>query len=149
MGQTLQALGGILLQAIPTICLLLIVHFYLKWMFFRPVREVLEKRREATEGARESAAAMLKQASEKAATLEAALRKAREEIYQESEATRRRWIDEQTSRLDEARRESRELIHKAKQQLEAEAEVARRSLAATADSLAEEITRSLLERRAS
>jgi F-type H+-transporting ATPase subunit b len=149
MGQTLQALGGILLQAIPTICLLLIVHFYLKWMFFRPMREVLEKRREATEGARESAAAMLKQASEKAATLEAALRKAREEIYQESEATRRRWIDEQTSRLDEARRESRELIHKAKQQLEAEAEVARRSLAATADSLAEEITRSLLERRAS
>jgi F-type H+-transporting ATPase subunit b len=149
MGQTLQALGGILLQSIPTICLLLIVHFYLKWMFFRPMREVLEKRREATEGARESAAAMLKQASEKAATLEAALRKARDEIYQENEATRRRWIDEQTSRLDEARRESRELIHKAKQQLEAEAEVARRSLAATADSLAEEITRSLLEGRAS
>jgi F-type H+-transporting ATPase subunit b len=149
MGQTLQALGGILLQAIPTICLLLIVHFYLKWMFFRPMREVLEKRREATEGARESAAAMLKQASEKAATLEAALRKAREEIYQENEATRRRWTDDQASRLDEARRESRELIHKAKQQLEAEAALAKRSLEATADSLAEEIKRSLLEGRAS
>ena len=149
MGQTLQALGGILLQAIPSICLLLIVHFYLKWMFFRPVREVLEKRREATEGARESAAAMLKQASEKAAALEAALRKAREEIYQENEAKRRHWIHEQAGRLEEARRESRELIHQAKQQLEAEAAVAKRSLAATAETLAEEITRSLLGGRAS
>ncbi len=146
MGQTLQALGGILLQAIPTICLLLIVHFYLKWMFFRPMGQVLEKRREATEGARESAAAMLKQASEKAATLEAALRKARDEIYQENEELRRRWIGEQASRLEDARRESRELIHKAKQELGAEAEVAKRSLAATAESLAEEITRSLLGR---
>ena len=82
---------------------------------------MLEKRREATEGARESAAAMLKQASEKAGMLEAALRKARDEIYQENEETRRRWIGEQASRLEEARRESRELIHKAKQELEAEA----------------------------
>src|ERR1700685_2988588 len=105
MGQTLQALGGILLQAIPTVCLLLVVHVYLKWMFFRPMREVLEKRREATEGARESAAAMLQQASQKADTLEAALRQARDEIYQENEELRRRWIGEQASRLDDARRE--------------------------------------------
>jgi F-type H+-transporting ATPase subunit b len=149
MGQTLQALGGILLQAIPTICLLLIVHFYLKWMFFRPMREVLDKRREATDGARESAAAMLKQASEKAATLEAALRRARDEIYQENEELRRHWIEEQTGRLEDARRESRELIHKAKQELDAEAEVAKRSLTATAETLADEITRSLLGRKAS
>jgi F-type H+-transporting ATPase subunit b len=149
MGQTLQALGGILLQAVPTICLLLIVHFYLKWMFFRPLEQVLEKRREATEGARESAARMLKQAEEKAATLEAALRKARDEIYQENEETRRRWISEQATRLDEARRESRELIHKAKLGLEAEAAIAKRSLAATAETLAEDITRSLLGGRAS
>ena len=149
MGQTLQALGGILLQAIPTICLLLIVHFYLKWMFFRPMGQVLEKRREATEGARESAAAMLKQADEKAATLEAALRDARAGIYQENEETRRRWIVEQTSRLDEARHQSRELIHQAKLELEAEAAAAKKSLAATADSLAEDITRNLLGRKAS
>jgi F-type H+-transporting ATPase subunit b len=149
MGQTLQALGGILLQAIPTIVLLLIVHFYLKWMFFRPMRELLEKRREATEGARESADAMLKQASQKTATLEAALRKARDEIYQENEEQRRRWIGEQTNRLEEARRESRELIHKAKQELDAEAETAKRSLTATAETLAEDIVRSLLGGKAS
>jgi len=146
---TLNALGGLLLKAVPTIVLLIIVHLYLKWMFFRPMREVLEKRREATDGARASAEAMLKTAAEKAATLDAALRKAREEIYTQQDEQRRGWIAEQASQLDEARRESRELIHKAKQELEAEAADAKRSLAATAQGLAEEIARSLLERRAS
>jgi F-type H+-transporting ATPase subunit b len=149
MGQTLQALGGILLQAVPTICLLLIVHFYLKFVFFRPMREVLDKRREATEGARESAAAMLRKAAEKADALEAALRKARDEIYIENEATRRKWVDEQTSRLEEARKESRERIHQAKLEFEAQTAVAKKSLEATAETLAEEITRTLLARRAS
>jgi F-type H+-transporting ATPase subunit b len=149
MGQTLQALGGILLQAIPTIVLLLIVHLYLKFMFFRPVQEVLEKRREATEGARESAAAMLKSAAEKAASLETALRNARAEIYQENDEMRRRWIGEQSSRLEEARRQSRDMIHRASRQLETETTDAKKTLAAAADSLAEDITRSLLERKAS
>lgn len=149
MGQTLQALGGILLQAIPTVCLLLIVHFYLKFMFFRPVREVLEKRREATEGARESAEAMLKKAGEKTASLEAALRKARDEIYVENEEVRKRWLTEQSERLEEARKQSREMIHQAKQELDAEAATAKRDLAGMADSLADEIAQSLLGRKAS
>jgi F-type H+-transporting ATPase subunit b len=149
MDQTLQALGGLLLKAIPTVVLLLIVHFYLKWMFFRPLREVLAKRREATEGARESAEAILRQASAQTAELEASLRKAREEIYQEQEEMRRRWIGEQTAKLDEARRQSRELIHQARQELAAETAAAQRDLAATTDALAEQIARSLLERKAS
>jgi|SRR5579871_1105993 len=146
---TLNALSGLLLKAIPTICLLVIVHFYLKWMFFRPMREVLEKRRAATEGAKEFAAKMLQQAEAKAADLDARLRQARSEIYQEQEETRRRWIGEQTQRLDEARRQSRELIHQAKLELDAEAEAAKRTLTATADGLAVEIARSLLARRTS
>jgi F-type H+-transporting ATPase subunit b len=149
MDQTLQALGGLLLKAIPTVVLLLIVHLYLKWMFFRPLRDVLAKRREATEGARESAEAILRQASTQAAELEASLRKAREGIYQEQEEMRRRWIGEQTAKLDEARRQSRELIHQARQELAAETAAAQRDLAATTDALAEQIARSLLERKAS
>jgi F-type H+-transporting ATPase subunit b len=149
MDQTLQALGGLLLKAIPTVVLLLIVHLYLKWMFFRPLREVLAKRREATEGARESAESILRQASAQAAELEASLRKAREEIYQEQEEMRRRWIGEQTAKLDEARRQSRELIHQARQELAAETAAAQRDLAAATDALAEQIARSLLERKAS
>ncbi|HEX4595593.1 MAG TPA: ATP synthase F0 subunit B [Bryobacteraceae bacterium] len=148
MDATLHDLGGILLKAVPTIILLLIVHLYLKAMFFGPMRDVLAERREATEGARKSAEELLAKASEKAAALEAALRKAREEIYQEQEEARRRWISEQNVRLEEARRASRDLIHQAKEQLDAEAAAAKRNLTASTAALADQIATSLLEGKA-
>ena len=148
MDATLHDLGGILLKAIPTLVLLLIVHVYLKWMFFGPMRDVLAKRREATEGTRKSAEALLAKASEKATALEAALRKAREEIYQEQEEARRGWIAEQNTRLEEARRSSRDLIHQAKQQLDTESAAAKRDLTATTAALADQIAQSLLEGKA-
>lgn len=149
MDQTLRELGGILLKAIPTVCLLLVVHIYLRWMFFGPLRNILAKRREATEGARESAEAHLAKATSKAAAIEAELRKAREEIYQEQEEARRRWTAEQSASLEAARLKSREMIQQAKIELDAEAAAAKRELAGTTDSLAEQITQSLLQRKAS
>src|SRR5207249_4133037 len=101
MDETLNALGGLLLKAIPTLILLLVVHLYLKSMFFRPLEDVLAKRRAMTEGARESAEALLKRASEKTAEYESKLREARAEIYREQEETRRRSVDEQTKRIEE------------------------------------------------
>ena len=148
MDATLHDLGGILLKAIPTLILLLIVHLYLKRMFFGPMRDVLTKRREATEGAMKSAEMLLAKASEKAEALEASLRKAREEIYQEQEEARRRWIGEQTAQVEEARRSSRDLIHQAKQQLDAETAAAKRDLTATTAALADQIAQSLLEGKA-
>jgi len=148
MDATLHDLGRLLLKAIPTVLLLLIVHLYLKRMFFGPMRDVLAKRREQTEGTRKSAETLLAKASEKAAALEASLRKARDEIYQEQEEARRRWIGEQNARLEEARHSSRDLIHQAKQQLDAEASGAKRDLAATTAALADQIAQSLLEGKA-
>src|SRR5579871_62917 len=145
MDATLHALGGILLRAIPTVILLIIVNLYLKRMFFDPMREVLAKRRAATEGARKSAEALLAQASAKAGEIEAALRKARDEIYQEQEEARHRWIGEQNASLEEARRASRDLTHQAKQQLDTEAAAAKRDLTATTAALADQIAQTLLE----
>jgi len=147
MEATLQALSGILLKAIPTLVLLLIVHFYLKWMFFGPLRDVLAKRRAATQGMRESAEALLAKADEQTKSIEAKLRSAREEIYQEQEESRRRWVGEQSARLEEARRQARELVHQSKVQLDQETAAAKRDLSATADALADQIAKSLLERR--
>ena len=147
MDATLQALAGILLKAVPTLVLLIVVHFYLKWMFFRPLGNVLAKRRAATEGMRESAQALLAKADQQTKAIEAKLRDAREEIYQEQEESRRRWVGEQGQRLEAARHQTHELIHQAKLQLEGETEAARRELAATADALADQIARTLLERK--
>ena len=146
MESTLHDLGQLLLKAIPTLFLLLVVHFYLKRMFFRPMAEVLAQRRAATEGLRESAEAMRAKAAEQTKSIEEQLRQAREAIYGEQEEARRRWTGEQGAQLEEARKQSRDLIHQSKQQLDTEAVAAKAQLAGTADTLAEQIASALLER---
>jgi len=148
MESTLHDLGQLLLKAIPTIFLLLVVHFYLKRMFFAPMADVLAKRRAATEGLRESAAATRARAAEQTASIEAQLREARDEIYRQQEEARRGWITEQASQLDQARGQARDLIHQGKQRLDTEAVAAKSQLASTTDALADQIVRALLERSA-
>ncbi len=146
MEATLQALGQLLLKGVPTIFLLLVVHFYLKRMFFRPMGEVLAKRRAATEGLKENATAMRARAEEQTKSIEAQLQQAREAIYQEQEEARKRWMSEQTGQLDDARQKARELIHQAKLQLDDEAAATKVQLQASAGPLADEIANTLLER---
>ena len=55
MDATLHALGGILLKALPTFLLVVLLHFYLKDVFFKPLEKVLHQRYDATEGARKLA----------------------------------------------------------------------------------------------
>ena len=148
MDSTLNQLGGILLNAVPTVILLLVVFLYLKWMFFRPLEKVLAERKLATTGTREKAEALLAKAGQTAAAIEAELKKARESIYQEQEEARRRWSSDQTAQLDQARNSAREAIHQAKMELESETAAAKRELSATAESLAEQIAKTLLERTA-
>ena len=146
MEQTLHDLGGLLLKAVPTIVLLLVVYAYLRWMFFRPLEKVLAERKQATAGTHEKAEALLRKADETAVAIENKLRSAREAVYQEQEQARHRWMSDQAAQLEQARHSAREMIHQAETQLQAEAAAAKRELAATADSLAEQITRTLLER---
>lgn len=146
MESTLHDLGGLLLKAVPTIVLLLIVYVYLRWMFFRPLEKVLAERKQATAGTREKAEALLQKADQTAAAVETELRKAREGVYQEQEEARRRWASDQAAQLEQARHSAREMIHQAQAQLDSESAAAKRELAATADSLAEQIARTLLER---
>ena len=54
MEETLRALGGILLKAVPTFILVILLHFYLKFIFFKPLQRVLRLRYEATEGREEA-----------------------------------------------------------------------------------------------
>lgn len=146
MESTLHDLGQLLLKAIPTFFLLLVVHFYLKWMFFRPMADVLAKRRAATDGLRETAEAMRAKAAEQTKSIEEQLRQAREAIYQEQEEARRVWTSDQSAQLDAARKQGHELIHQSKLQLDAETSEAKGQLAGTADALAEQIANTLLER---
>src|SRR6202045_85850 len=103
MEQTIQALGGVLLKAIPTICLLLLVHVYLKFMLFGPLEKVLKQRAELTEGARKSAEQSLAAADRKQQEYETKFREARAEVYRLQEETRRGWLEDQAALIAAAK----------------------------------------------
>lgn len=148
MDAVLNSLGELLLKAVPTLILLILLHFYLKWAFYGPVDRLLKKRWEATEGARKAADDSLAKAEAKAAEYEKALQEARAEMYAEQEETRRKREQEQAAALAEARQQVASRVSQAKQELAAEAEAAKASLRTESEALAEEITGAVLERRA-
>lgn len=148
MEQTLQALGGILLKAIPTTLLLLVLHFYLKAVLFGPIERTLEKRRELTEGARQAAQSSLAAAERKAQEYEAKLREARAAVYKEQEETRRIWLTEQAAQIQKARQSAETTLRVAKESLAAEMAAARSALERTSATLADQIADAILARRA-
>lgn len=147
MDQTFQALGGILLKAIPTAVLLLLLYFYLKAMMFGPLNRILTERRELTDGARKAAEKSLAAAEHKAQEFEAKLREARTQIYKEQEEIRKAWLAEQSVQLEQARAKSDGAVKQAKQGVAKEAATARQSLNEASSVLADQIATALLAGR--
>ena len=148
MEATLHALGGILLRAIPTFVLVIVLNFYLKHFFFRPFEKVLHKRYEATEGARKLAEQSLEKAAAKTAEYEAAVRAAKAEVYEQHERLHKQLQEEQAGQILAARQEAEASVKKAKAELAQDVAAAKTSLAQESDSLANQITESILRRSA-
>ena len=148
MEATLHALGGILLKAVPTFLLIVLLHFYLKGVFFKPLQKVLRQRYEATEGARKLAAESLDRAAAKTAEYEAAMRAARAEIYQAHEQLHKRLQEGESAQLTAARRRAEAAVAEAKTQLSGDVEAAKARLALESDRLANQIAESILRRHA-
>ena len=145
MEKTLQDLADLVLAAIPTIVLVIVLHIYLKFVFFRPLEKVLAERDLATKGAIREAEASLKRAEEKAEEYDAALRKARAEIVQAQEAERQKLRREQSDAVVTARKRASELIEDARKKIAAEADSARQALAGETEKLASEIVAAVLK----
>jgi F-type H+-transporting ATPase subunit b len=144
MEQTVHALGGILLRAIPTFLLVIFLYFYLKSMLFQPLEKVLAARDEATTGARKAAEALIQKADQKTAEYEAALREARSEMFRQQERMRRQWLDEQAVQVREAKAAGERMIEGAREQIAQEAAAARISLTQSSTELADQIASSIL-----
>jgi F-type H+-transporting ATPase subunit b len=146
MDAVLRSLGELALAAIPTLLLVLALHFYLKRIFFGPMTRVLAERRAATEGARQAAEESFEKASQKAAEYETALAAAREEIFREQDALRTKLREDHERAVAEARQQAEAKVKEAGLALAAEVETARRTLAMDADALAVQIADSVLRR---
>jgi len=149
MEQTLQALTGILLKAIPTIIILVILHNFLKLVLFGPVEKMLKERDALTIGARKAAEQSLANAERKTAEYEAQFRDAKAVVYKEQEETRRKWLEDQAQQIARAKTDNEARVSLAKKEIMVEASSARSTLERTTEELAEEIATSLLTRRAS
>jgi F-type H+-transporting ATPase subunit b len=144
----LHALGGILLKAVPTFLLVILLHFYLKSIFFKPLEKVLHQRYEATEGARKLAEQSLEQAAAKTASYEAQLRAAKAAMYQAQEQLHKELQEREAAAVGEARKSAEAAIKLAAAQLAKDVEAAKSSLAADSESLANQIAEAILRRNA-
>jgi F0F1-type ATP synthase membrane subunit b/b' len=147
MDATLHALTGILLRAIPTVGLLLLLHFYLKSVFFKPLEQVLERRYAMTEGARKSAEESIRNAEARAAEYADQLRKARGEIYTAQEQFHKEMDQRHTAEVTEARQRVDALVSGAKAELASDAANAKTALAQESERLADRIAETVLGRR--
>jgi F-type H+-transporting ATPase subunit b len=148
MDETFKALGGIVLTAVPTLLLIIFLHFYLKIVFFNPLKKVLAERDEATAGARRKAEESLAKAEEKARQYEETLRQARNEIYKEQEEQRKRWKADQDAAVATAAKSAKEQVSAAQEAIAGEVAAARQTLEADSRVLAAKIADSVLEGRA-
>ena len=144
----LHALGGILLRAIPTFLLVIVLHFYLKSAFFKPLKKVLDARYDATEGARKSAEQSLELAAAKTAKYEEALRAAKAELYVGQEKLHKQLQEREAAAISAARQTAEAGVKQARQALNADVLAAKKSLAADSDALANQIADSILGRSA-
>jgi F-type H+-transporting ATPase subunit b len=149
MQQTLQALSGILLKAIPTAILLIILHLYLKSMLFKPLQKTLKERDELTVGARKAADESLAAAERKAQDYEAKFRDARAEVYRDQEETRRVWIEDQARQIADGQARAAESMMAGRKKLADETTTAKQSLVETSAALADRIATTVLARRQS
>lgn len=142
--QILAKVGSLMLQAVPTLIIVIVLHFYLKAMLFKPLSRVLAERDALTKGAREKAESSLQAAEQKAAQYEKSLRDARNELYKEQETMRRQWMASHAAQIEEARSRAEAMVQTAKDEIAKDAAAARQGLTAEADQIAERISNSIV-----
>ncbi|HTK95531.1 MAG TPA: hypothetical protein VL382_07810 [Terriglobales bacterium] len=144
MDTILSQLGGLLLGAVPTIILfILLVNLY-RVILGKKLEEILQTRRDRTEGAVQKAKADVAAAEAKTADYEARLREARQALYQAQEERRRKIMEARAALLAEARTKAEAMVKEARAALERDTQAARGTLQGESEKLAAEIVRAVL-----
>jgi F-type H+-transporting ATPase subunit b len=147
--EILHQLGQLFLGAVPTVIIVLLFYFFLRWAFFAPIQKAMAERQARIEGARAEAAAVEAEAKQELDTYNEALRKARVEIYGEQEALRQAALAERAALLKAMRTRTQEDVAAAKKRIAAETVTARAEIEQQTPALANEIARAILRRPSS
>lgn len=138
-------LGGLFLQAVPIVLILLVFYGVLRAVFFKPVLAVMAQREARTAGARKAAESAQAAAAQKMKQYQEALKQARAQVYAEQEAVRKKLLDERAEQLKGARTKTAAEVATAKERVAKELAAARRDVEASVGELAAEIARRILQ----
>ncbi|MGH9680692.1 MAG: ATP synthase F0 subunit B [Candidatus Acidiferrales bacterium] len=145
----LSQLGELFLAAVPTVIIVFLFYFFLRWSFFKPIERILAERHSRAEGARQEAEASRAAVQEKLRAYNEAMRKARSRIFAEQEAARRVVLDERQALITRARADAQKRLQEAKMAIAADLEEARKELDQSSGALANEIAEAILAGRPS
>lgn len=144
--ELLHQLGELFLEAVPTVVIVLLFYFFLRWAFFTPMQKAMAERDALIEGARAEAAQAESAAKQELDAYGEALKKARAEIFAEQEVARQAVLEERGKLLKAMRMREQEEVHKAKAQIAADLAAARGGIEKDTPALAGEIVRVVLQR---
>ena len=145
MDETLRQLGELLLGSIPTVILLTLLYVLYTVIVHKPLRHVLDERRNKTEGAVEKSRADIAAAEARTSEYEQRLREARATLFRVQEARRKAALEARAAALNQARTKAQTQVQAAKADIQKDRAVAQNSLQGEAQSLAAEIMRRVLQ----
>jgi F-type H+-transporting ATPase subunit b len=143
--EILQQLGKLFLDAVPTVVVVLLFYYFLKWALFAPIEKAMAERTARIEGARAEAAAVEAEAKQEWDAYHQAMKKARAHIFAEQEATRQAVLDERARLLRAMRNRVQEEVTAAKRKIAADAASAMTEIERESPALALQIARSILQ----
>jgi F-type H+-transporting ATPase subunit b len=144
MQEMVHQLGDLVLQAVPTVLIILLFYFILRALFFKPLLKVMAEREARTVGAQRAAELAKAAAAEKEKEYQDALKHARVHVYAEQEAARKKLLDERTELIKQARAAAAAQVAAAKERISGEFAAARRDLETTVAQLSAEIASRIL-----
>lgn len=145
MDTTLKQVGELLLDAIPTVVLLLLLYAVYQNVVRKPLQRILQERRDRTEGAALKARADVAAAEARTQEYEQKLREARMAIYKAQEARRQQAQQMRSQAIAEARTRAQEQIRQARLAVDQDMAAARTALQGEAERLASDIIRTILK----
>jgi len=145
MDPLLRQVGDLLLGAVPTAATFLLLYAVYSTLVGKPLKQVLEQRRERTEGAVLKARADISAADAKTQEYEQRLRDARLAVFKVQEARRQAAQKARAGAIAEARKRAQVQIREARAAIEQDVALARQNLQSESERLATEIIRTILK----
>jgi F-type H+-transporting ATPase subunit b len=142
--EILNQLGELFLEAVPTVIIVFLFYFFMRWSFFQPMERVLNERHKRAEGAKQEADASHVAVQEKLRAYNETMRKARGEIFSEQEAVRRTVLEQRQTAVSAARVAAQTELQAAKASLAAEVATVRTQLEQSSSVMADEIADAIL-----